>query len=227
MKVTAVIPAAGVGKRFGAGLKKQFFDILGRPVLYYTLKGLNEAYDFQRFIIGASEDDFDFIKQTAEDAGVSSLTLVRGGAERSDTVYNCLSQTETKYVLIHDAVRPFVSAEIVSGVIKAASEYGAAVCAVPVSQTLKKVCGGRIFETVNRDEYILSHTPQVFSTEIVRSALNKIRETKTAVTDEAQAVELYGCCVGYTPSSGDNIKITYMEDINVVEGLVRKYFPSV
>lgn len=224
MRISAVVPAAGIGKRFGAGVKKQFFTIFDRTILFYTLKALHRAYSFEEFILGGSPDDFPFMKQELKKADVSDFRLVAGGAERYETVYNCLKSVKTEYVLIHDAVRPFIRPETVEAVIEASERTGAAICALPVRDTLKRIKGAEAAETVNRDEYVLSHTPQVFRTELIIKALEAADARGAAVTDEAQAIELSGGTVDWVPSSADNIKITYLDDMGVAENLVRRYF---
>jgi len=224
VKITAVIPAAGVGKRFGEGVKKQFFTIFDNTVLYYTLVALNRAYPFEEFILGGTSEDFPYLNDQLTKADVKNYCLVKGGAERYETVYNCLKEVKTEMVLIHDAVRPFISQDIVNAVIDKGAEQGGAVCGLRVRDTLKKVTGGLIEKTVNRDEYILSHTPQVFKTNVLIKAVENAAEYDIVVTDEAQAMELYSQKVAVVPSSEDNIKLTYMEDVTLAENLVRKYF---
>lgn len=224
MSITAVIPAAGIGKRFSGDVKKQFFTIFDNTVLYYTLISLNRAYPFGEFILGGSPSDFEFMEDQLRKAGVSNYTLAEGGSERYETVYNCLKSVETEYVLIHDAVRPFITTELVQAVIEEAQKHGAAICGLQVRDTLKKVGGQFVERTVNRDEYVLSHTPQVFHTSVLKKAVENAGEFDMLITDEAQAMELYRKKVAWVPSSPDNIKLTYTEDVGLAESLVRKYF---
>ncbi|MGE4317981.1 MAG: 2-C-methyl-D-erythritol 4-phosphate cytidylyltransferase [Deferribacterales bacterium] len=224
MNVTCIIPAAGLGKRFGGNVKKQFYEVLDKTVLYYTLIALSRAYPFAEFILGADPDDFLILSKELQDAGITSFQLVAGGAERYETVYNCLKAAKTEYVLIHDAVRPFLSADIVQNTIEAAGDTGAAICALPVRDTLKKINKTGVEQTVNRDEYVLSHTPQVFEAATLKKAVENLEELEMMVTDEAQAMELFGIKVKWVMSSPDNIKITYLNDMDMAESLVRKYF---
>lgn len=223
MSVTAVIPAAGVGKRFGGNVKKQFTEFNGRPVLYYALKCLNDAYAFDEFIIGASEDDFAFIEGAASSLGIKYRT-VKGGAERWQTVFNCLLEAGSSHVLIHDAVRPFVPAEVVKAVIEEGIKHSAAICCVPVSETLKKVDENGIIGTLDRSRYILSHTPQVFELGKLIAAMADASRKKINLTDESMAMELAGHSVKYVPSTRENIKITYSADIEMVKSLMVKYY---
>jgi len=213
-----------MGKRFGGDVKKQFYQILDHTVLYYTLTAINKAYPFEEFILGGNPDDFEYLEGELIKAGIGNYRLVKGGAERYETVYNCLKAAKSEHVLIHDAVRPFIKPEVVVETISAGIESGAAICGVRVRDTLKRVSGSIISKTVNRDEYILSHTPQVFDSGLLRKALETLGEADILVTDEAQAMELYGQQVSWVDSSFDNVKITFMDDMEQTESLVRKYF---
>lgn len=207
-------------------MKKQFFTIFGNTVLYYTLTALNRAYPFDEFVLGGSPEDFGFLADQLSKAGIKNFCLVEGGAERYETVYNCLKAVKTDTVLIHDAVRPFVTRELVQSVIGAAKEQGAAICGIPVRDTLKKVSGTVIEKTVDRNEYVLSHTPQVFKTSVLKKAVENAGEYDIVVTDEAQAMELFSKKVSWVSSYPDNIKLTYTDDIGLAESLVTKYFSA-
>lgn len=223
MSVTAILPAAGVGKRFGGNVKKQFTEFNGQPVLYYSLKCLRDAYEFDEFIIGASEDDFEFIHKVASSLSIKYRT-VKGGDERWQTVFNCLLEVKSKHVLIHDAVRPFVPAEVVKDVIKAGQEHGAAICCVPVSETLKKVGEEGVVGTLDRSQYVLSHTPQVFDLVKLITAVSQSARMKINLTDESMAMEMAGNKVKFVPSTRENIKITYSADVDMVKSLMVKYY---
>ncbi|WP_022849813.1 2-C-methyl-D-erythritol 4-phosphate cytidylyltransferase [Limisalsivibrio acetivorans] len=224
MSVTAVIPAAGVGKRFGGETKKQFHLFNGKPALWYTLTMLKRSYSFDRFIIGGSEDDFETIEQNAAEAGIDNLLVVKGGEERSDTVLNCVIEADSKYVLVHDAVRPFVPLEVVNKTIEQAMQTGACICGVPLRDTLKVLGRDGIQGTVDRNRFMLSHTPQVFEQGMLIAALMDAKRSRTPVTDEAQAVEMAGRKVQWVESVPENIKITYSSDVDYVNFLVEKYF---
>ncbi|ADD68133.1 2-C-methyl-D-erythritol 4-phosphate cytidylyltransferase [Denitrovibrio acetiphilus DSM 12809] len=224
MSVTAVIPAAGIGKRFASDVKKQFFAIFDNTVLYYTLTALNRAYPFQEFILGASPSDYEYIEHQLAMVGIENYRIVQGGSERFETVYNCIKVVRSDSVLIHDAVRPFITTELVHSVIDASLKTGSSICGLKVRDTLKKINGETVEGTVNRDEYILSHTPQVFRTSTLIKAVENASEFDIAVTDEAQAIELFRKKVAWVPSTPDNIKLTYTEDIAIAESLVQKYF---
>jgi len=226
LSVTAVIPAAGVGKRFGGDVKKQFAEFGGRPILYYALKCLCDAYDFDEFIIGAGEDDFPIIRDVSDSLGIK-YSIVKGGSERWQTVLNCLLEVKSTHVLIHDAVRPFVPAEVTRETIKTAEEHGACICCVPVRETLKKISQNGIEGTVDRNRYVLSHTPQVFELRKLLAAVMDAARMKANLTDESMAMEMAGHIVKYVESTPENIKITYSSDIELVKSLMDKYHGNI
>ncbi len=213
MDIDAIIPAAGVGSRFSDKVKKQFFLIKGEPVFFHTLKRLSSSYFFNKFIIGASENDFNFIEKNLKKLEISNYILVTGGKERKDTVYNCLKYSESDFVLIHDAVRPFVKKIVILNVIEKAFNTNAAICGLFVKDTVKKVIDNKIVKTLNRDLIFLAHTPQVFNSKLLKKALEHVNKNKISITDEAQAMELLGEKIAVVSSNKENIKITVKEDV--------------
>jgi 2-C-methyl-D-erythritol 4-phosphate cytidylyltransferase len=227
LSVTAVIPAAGVGKRFGGDKKKQFTEFNGHPVLYYAVKCLHDAYNFDEFIIGANEEDFPFAADVADSLNISSYRLVKGGDERWKTVLNCLLEVKSSHVLIHDAVRPFVPAEVTQNTIETALKHGACICCVPVRETLKKISADGIKGTADRNRYVLSHTPQVFELGRLIAAVTDAGRMRMGLTDESMAMETAGHIVKYVQSTPENIKITYASDVALVQSLMTKYYGNI
>ena len=221
--VTAVIPAAGKGERFSKGEKKQFYKISGEPVLFYTIKALKNAYSFNEFIIGASIEDFEKLEIIFKRLSIENFKIVLGGKERFDTVYNCLKEASGDFVLIHDAVRPFVTENIVSTCIETAFKYKAAICGVTPIDTVKVVKNNLVKDTINRDELILVHTPQVFERKLLVEALKHQRESNLFITDEAMAVEAFGQGVYFCKSSYENRKLTEKGDITFFKYMIEKY----
>lgn len=224
MNVDLIMPAAGMGVRFSKNTKKQFYYIAGKPVIHYTLLAMFRSYPFERVIIGVNPDDIDFVKRIYGDIGFDiPLIIAGGGATRAETVYNCLKESQSQIVVIHDAVRPFVLKEQVEEVISKADIAGAAICALPIRDTVKRVIGGAIDKTIPRDNLYLAHTPQAFNRSLVYSYLwEAITEGRT-VTDEASALE-HDLKVEIALSTPENIKITYESDKWLAEALIGKYF---
>ncbi|GAB7140786.1 2-C-methyl-D-erythritol 4-phosphate cytidylyltransferase [Deferribacterales bacterium RsTz2092] len=223
--VSAIIPAAGVGKRFSGGVvgapKKQFFLIDGRPILYHTLKALKNTYNYKEYIVGALDSDSDFVMSAAQLAGVS-VKLSVGGADRAETVLNALELASGKYALVHDAVRPFITKSIVERVISAALQCGGAICGMFARDTIKRVKDDRVLETLARDSIFQAHTPQVFERLRLIEAIKSAKQNGIALTDEASAFEYIGYDVAVVASSADNIKITLREDLALAEYLVKR-----
>jgi len=211
--VSAIIPAAGIGKRFSHKEKKQFYLINGKPILYYTLQSLQCSFPFLEYIIGSVKEDFNLIKNVCSDLNIKNYKLVLGGKERFDTVYNCLCESFGEYILIHDAVRPFITKQLVINCLELAQKHSAAVCGVTPRDTVKQTKDGIIDKTIKRDTLILTHTPQVFEKNLLQKALEYQKENSLFITDEAMAVELIGNTVYVTQSNYSNIKLTHPEDI--------------
>lgn len=225
MSISLIIPAAGVGKRFSANIKKQFTEIDGKPLIYWTIKRLTTAYHFDEIIIGLNQDDIKFM-----DTVISELKLniphiyAEGGKERANTVLNCLLKSQCSYAAVHDSVRPFVSNQVVLNTVNKAFNFNAAICGMPVRDTVKKVNGSIIERTVSRDNLFLAHTPQVFKKDIILNALHSAIENNVIVTDEASACEYAGIHVETVLSNYENIKVTYAEDIDLIQIFKGKFF---
>ena len=226
MTIGLVIPAAGVGNRFSKDVKKQFYQIDNKPILYFTLRNILSAYNFSEVVIGISDSDRDEINEIIEDLNLDiNFKIVLGGETRAHTVMNCLRAVMSDMVLIHDAVRPFVTKETVQDIIAGAIEFDGAVPAIMVRDTVKRVDNkGIIQKTEEREGLYLAHTPQGFKTNIIKNALKESINKGLNVTDESSAMEMYGSKIKIVPSSYDNIKVTYIQDIDIINILKDKYF---
>lgn len=225
MSIALIIPAAGVGKRFSSHVKKQFTEIDNKPLIYWTIKRLITAYNFNEIIIGLNNDDIEFIENVIHDLNIKiPFIYAQGGKERANTVFNCLAKSKCDYAAVHDSVRPFVSNKAVQETIKQAYETGAAICGMPVRDTVKKVDNNIVVSTVPRDNLFLAHTPQVFKKDIIYNALHKALNDNILVTDEASACEYAGINVSTVLSNYENIKVTYAEDMELIDTFKKKFF---
>ncbi len=222
--VCAVIPAAGVGRRFGAEIKKQFFQMKGSTVLKYTLTALKNGYDFKEYIIGAAEEDRGAVLTALDGLDIDNVKIVNGGERRCDTVYNALLHATCDYVAVHDSVRPFVSPDIIRTVVDAGIQYGGAICGLYSVDTVKQAQDGFVERTLDRNRIFLAHTPQVFHRETLVKAMETVINDGVEVSDEAGAYEYSGLKVKLCPSSIDNIKITRPDDMSRALALIEKYF---
>jgi len=227
MKTTAIVLAAGSGKRMNSKVHKQYLLLKGKPVLYYSLKAFEDSrIDDIILVVGAGEIDF-CRKEIVEQYGFKKVrAIVEGGKERYHSVYEGLKAAgETDYVLIHDGARPFVSQPIIERTLEAVCEYKACVVGMPVKDTIKIVDGDTFAkETPNRSMVWMVQTPQAFSYPLIYDAYTRmLADEDTAITDDAMVVErMTDYKVKLIEGSYENIKITTPEDLDVAEKFFEK-----
>ncbi|MDO4261923.1 MAG: 2-C-methyl-D-erythritol 4-phosphate cytidylyltransferase [Eubacteriales bacterium] len=232
-RCTAIVLAAGQGKRMGTKIQKQYLELLGKPVLWYALDAFerSELIDGIILVAGAGQEEY-CRTQIVERYGFRKVQrIVSGGKERYHSVHNGLLAIEGEedgYVLIHDGARPFVDGEIIRRTCEAAERYDACVAGMPVKDTIKIADEeGFIRETPKRSLVWQIQTPQAFSEKLIRRAYRELidREAELlargiSVTDDAMVVEeLCGHPVRLVEGSYENIKITTPEDLRIAEAL--------
>lgn len=227
MKTTAIVLAAGSGKRMNSKVHKQYLLLKGKPVLYYSLKAFEESrIEDIILVVGAGEIDF-CRAEIVEQYGFQKVrAIVEGGKERYHSVYEGLKAAgNTEYVLIHDGARPFVSQTIIERTIDAVCQYKACVVGMPVKDTIKIVDEETFAkETPNRSNVWMVQTPQAFSYPLIYDAYTRmlLRED-SAITDDAMVVErMTDYKVKLIEGSYQNIKITTPEDLDVAENFLKK-----
>jgi 2-C-methyl-D-erythritol 4-phosphate cytidylyltransferase len=213
----AVIPAAGRGLRMGLSRPKQFYHLSGKPILAHTIHTFVQSGIFDGLCLVVPDD---YIAETEELIhGLSSLpfsvSVVPGGAERQDSVYNGLQQLppQCRWVVIHDGVRPFVSAELLKTTWESGRRTGAAIAALPATDTIKRVESGHVRETLPREEIWQVQTPQAFGKEIILAAYSEAIRNGWKGTDDASFVERLGIPVSVVLGHRTNIKVTTPEDL--------------
>lgn len=213
--VAAIIVAAGPGTRLGAGMPKAFVPLAGIPLFVRSLRALLTAPAIDRAVVVAPPESLTDAAQLLASGGPYRLApqLVAGGAERQDSVRNGLGAVgDAALVVIHDAARPFVTQATVDTVIDAAREHGAAIVAIPATDTVKIVHpDGWVEATPPRARTWLAQTPQVFHTDLIRAAHARADRAAPA-TDDAALVERLGHRVRVVAGSPDNRKITTPDD---------------
>ena len=222
--VSAIVLAGGRGKRMGYAKSKQYIDLNGRPILYYTLKRFIDNKNIDKIILVIPKDELEFCKKEVLDKynlNIDSIAL--GGKERQDSVYNGLLEAEgSEIVLVHDGARPFVSERIIDEGIKYAKLYKAAAPGVMPKDTIKvKNDRGFSIETPNRNNLVSVQTPQVFSYNMILECHKKVKKRKQDVTDDTMVVELFGNDVYLYEGDYTNIKITTPEDLILAQYLVK------
>ncbi|HWQ70157.1 MAG TPA: 2-C-methyl-D-erythritol 4-phosphate cytidylyltransferase [Patescibacteria group bacterium] len=225
MIVTAIVPAGGAGIRFGGAVRKQFIALNGLPILSHALRAIAASNALAAIIIVVPPGEESRGQEALELAGIDlEAEVIPGGQTRQDSVYNGLqrAKADTDLVLIHDGVRPFVSREVVLATIEAAWEVGAAVAAVPVIDTIKRVdTDGFVKETLPRGQLWSIQTPQVFRYALLMQAHLAVRERGIVATDDAALVERIGGLIKVVRGSYENLKITGEEDMPLA-GLILK-----
>lgn len=224
---TAIVLAAGSGKRMGTKVHKQYLLMGGKPVLYYSLRAFQESKRIDEIILvcGAGEEDY-CRKDIVEKYGISKARkIIPGGAERYDSVWNGLKETKEGYVYIHDGARPFVDEEIIERAYECVSEHHTCVAGMPSKDTVKIADSGNIVTaTPDRSSVWIVQTPQVFDTELIRKAYALLMEKdEISVTDDAMVAEqMLGASVRLFYGSYENIKITTPEDLEIAEVFLKR-----
>lgn len=223
--ISAIILAGGKGKRMRSAISKQFIDIKGKPIIYYTLKKFSENKKIDNIIVVLPEDEVKYFKENIlKKYELRINKIVIGGKERQDSVYNALKSlknSSTDIVLIHDGARPFISERIINEGIKFAEIYGAAAPGVMPKDTIK-VKNEKNFsvDTPNRANLVSIQTPQVFKFDEILECHEKIRYNGKMVTDDTMVVEKYGYSVYIYDGEYTNIKVTTPEDLILAERLI-------
>ncbi len=220
-RATAIIVAAGKGERFGAP-DKVFLPIAGRPIIAHILDTAEQSTLVGDVILVVGEHT----RASAEDLVAEGpwdkvQAIVTGGSRRQDSVAAGLAEVspDCDIVVIHDGARPLATASLFDACIAAASLVGAAIAAVPVSDTLKRVRAGRIEKTVPREHIWAAQTPQAFKVAVLRRAIDFATREQVSATDEASILEQMGVPVAIVPSTTANLKITHQDDLWIAEAL--------
>ena len=210
-KVTSVIVAAGKGTRFGGDIPKQFLRIRGRTILEMACDRFNESDKVDEIVVVTSAEYMDYVRDLMKPCA-KVTSVVPGGSERQDSVYNGIKASEGDVLLIHDGARPYVTEDIIDRVIEASVNDG---CAVPVVNPKDSI---RTREgNLDRSKLFMIQTPQGFRREIILDAYDKAMRDSFYGTDDGGIAEYAGYHVTMTEGSYDNIKITTKEDLPAME----------
>ena len=226
---TAIVLAAGQGKRMHSKIQKQFMELNGMPVLCYSLRCFQESPLIRDIILVTGEEHVSWCREEiVEKYGFTKVSaVVSGGKERYDSVYEGLSVCrDTDYVLIHDGARPFIDNAIIERGLAAAAETGASVVGMPSKDTVKIADDeGNVKETPDRSNVWIVQTPQIFRYSLIYDAYTSIREKNmTGITDDAMVAEHEtGVKIRFSEGSYRNIKITTPEDLAVAEAFLKLF----
>ncbi len=226
-KVTALIPAAGMGRRMGRAVAKQFLPLGDKPMLAHTLLAFQRSTDVDEIIPILSEDDMEHcLRDVIEAFHITKVkTLVVGGRERQDSVYNGIKRLEkdAAVVLVHDGVRPFVTTAIIKECVDRARQGECVAVGVPLKDTIKEVGDdGSVRRTLERSRLWAIQTPQAFPAKVLKKAYEECYRKRIAGTDDAMLAERTGNRVRVIMGSYENIKITTQEDMVLAEEILKR-----
>jgi 2-C-methyl-D-erythritol 4-phosphate cytidylyltransferase len=224
-RIAAIVPAAGLGTRMGTDQPKQYLELDGVPLILFTLRRLAACAAITEFVIASRAEDVASLKGKVAQAGLGRPTqVIHGGDNRQQSVANALAHVDpaTEIVLVHDAVRPFVTPKQVDRVIAEARARGAAILGIPAIDTVKEVKRACLPEdvalisaTIPRERIVLAQTPQAFSGALLRQAFHKAEQDGVTASDEAALVERLGRDVYVVLGSERNLKITRPSDMEL------------
>ncbi len=231
-KTAAIVLAAGKGKRMGTESAKQYLIVSGFPLLYYSLKVFQESF-IDEIVLVVPENDREYCrKEIVQKYGFTKvISITAGGKERYDSVYAGLKEIspDTDQVFIHDAARPCITEELLSRCLLSVREYGSAVAAVPVKDTIKCADSeGFVESTPDRRGLYIIQTPQVFFFDEIRKAyesLLRVREEGECpnITDDAMVMETFSDRrVRLVEGSYRNIKVTTKEDLYMIDAFLKE-----
>lgn len=222
--LTCLVLAAGRGVRLKSPLSKALIDVGGKPVIYYSLRVLNNHPEVDNIIVVCNRDNIKRIERITKKYGFRKVKdFILGGKERKDSVLNAIKSValESDYVLIHDAARPVLSKGLVSACIDSARKYGAAIAAVRVKPTIKvSKDGAWVKSTLDRKQLWEAQTPQVFKKELISRGYRGLGNKE--VTDDSMLIERLGRKVRLVSGYYSNIKITTPEDLLFIRAIIKK-----
>ncbi|MBI3694098.1 MAG: 2-C-methyl-D-erythritol 4-phosphate cytidylyltransferase [Acidobacteria bacterium] len=229
MKTAAIIPAAGLGTRMGRGTsRKQFMLLNGDPILVHTIRKFLACPAVNEIVVALRNEDLGWFGELLRRENPSKpVRLVAGGDHRQVSVQNGLAavSADIELAAVHDAVRPFVSVELIEKVIAEATKTGAAILGIPPVDTVKQVHRTTIRSTLPRERIVLAQTPQVFRVELLRRAYQQAEADGLVGTDEASLVEHLDVDVTVVLGSDRNIKITRPSDMALARLFLQEQTP--
>ena len=217
-----VLPAAGSGKRMGAGKNKLFLQLKGVPILIHTLRVFQNDDNCTGIWLAVKDEEREYIQTLLAQYEITKVKgLPTGGAERQHSVHSCIKEmSAVEIVLVHDAARPFIKVPTITELTRVAYNKGAAIAGVRAKDTMKKVVNGVIKETVDRDTLWMIQTPQAFRYDLLAEAEDIAEKIGFLGTDEAMLVERLGHTIHIVESDYENVKMTTKEDLLFGEAIL-------
>lgn len=221
MDFALIVPAAGSGSRVGRSLPKQFIAVAGRSLLAHAILPFTQVDRCREIVVAVDPAMIDIARESLRD--LADARLVEGGDERQDSIASALGhlRSDAGIVLVHDAARPCVTVPLIERLLAETSRVGAAIPAIPVTDTIKQVDeAGSIIATIDRRMLQSAQTPQGFRRELLEEAYANAREQGIVATDDASLVEALGHPVSVVAGDASNIKVTRELDLIIVEQLL-------
>jgi 2-C-methyl-D-erythritol 4-phosphate cytidylyltransferase len=220
VKIFAIIPSGGAGKRADTVLPKQYIRFNGKELIAYTLDVFQKCEMIDEIVIPAQRDYFKLLNDIKGQYSFTKLSkIVEGGGERQDSVFNALKSlkaSDEDLIVVHDAVRPLLPQNVLINAIETAKQFGSAVVATKAKDTLIKG-NDFVLSFVDREEFYYAQTPQIFSYKILYEAFKKAEEDKFLGTDESMLVHRMGYEIKLVEGSSFNFKITNQDDIKLFQ----------
>ena len=227
MKAGAILVAGGTGTRMRSAVPKQLLMLDGVTILERTLASFTECPKIEQIVIVAAKSIIGHIESITDSLGDcgTKISVTQGGKERQDSVFNGLNELDDAIdtVVIHDAVRPFITPGIVTECLRVAQQYGAVTVMRPVKETVKVVYDGMVVKTPDRSTLWITQTPQAFSRDVIIEAHRKAIEDSFTGTDDCMLVERLDHPVCVIEGSDMNIKITTQADLASAEALLKRF----
>lgn len=226
-RVFTAVPAAGAGIRMGLGYSKTYVELAGMPLLAWTLKALLESPFVDRITAACQPEETDLCqREVIVKAGLQDrVSVIEGGKNRQESVLNLLNSAphDRDLILIHDGVRPLVKTSLIHDVLEAAAKWGAAMAAVPLTDTVKFSADGgeTVKNTLDRSNLFSAQTPQAFHRDLIVMAHRRARKEGWSVTDDASLVEHLGHEVRLVKGDVRNIKVTTLDDLDLVRCIIQ------
>jgi 2-C-methyl-D-erythritol 4-phosphate cytidylyltransferase len=224
--VTAIVLAGGRSTRMGGGPNKQFIELLGKPLLYYSLAAFEQCSVIDAVVLVRRPDCAQQADRVVREFGFKKIeAVVDGGVERQNSVWNGLETCSpaTEIVAVHDGARPLVTPALIKSTVAVARSFGTGIAATKVVDTIKEAGEDKtVIRTVDRTKLWAVQTPQTVRFQLLREAYVKVFEKNLIVTDEAAAVQLLDHRVDLVETAFLNLKITTPADLAIAEALLRQ-----
>lgn len=224
MKTFAIVLLAGSSTRFSSETKKQFFEINGKPVMFYSIDAFNKSKLIDEIVLVTAKEDIERVKEFVKENDFNKVkNVVIGGSVRQESVRNGLDAIDEKdgFVLIHDGARPLVDEDTISSLINALDKFDGVSPAIKMVDTIVKANeNGEISSFEDREQYFRIQTPQAFKLELIKKAHRDF--ASEAMTDDLQLIKLLNKKVGIIPGKEQLMKITKLEDTHAIEAYIRQ-----